>query len=145
VTNLAHTGKHAPLTPTEPQSFSAEGDRARLSGPALRAYRNLVKHWKLTNAEAAALLAMSESSWDRIKRGQEPALNQDQLTRISAAIGIFKGLHLLFADSMADDWVKLPNKGPLFDRRSPVDAMIEGGIPAMLDARRYIDAIRGGI
>jgi hypothetical protein len=51
----------------------------------------------------------------------------------------------MFADEMSDRWPKLPNSGALFERRSPVEAMIDGGIPAMLDVRRYIDAVRGGL
>ena len=99
----------------------------------------------MSNAEAAALIGVSASSLDRIKRGNRPMLSQDQLTRVSALVGVFKGLHLLFADDTADDWVRRPNAGPLFDRRTPIDAMIEGGIPRMLDVRRYVDAVRGGL
>ena len=132
--------------PAEPQTFARAEDRARLSAPALRAFRALAGQWALNNAEAAALLGVSESTWDRIKRGTwgQP-LSQDQLTRASAVIGIYKGLHLLFADGMADAWPKRPNSGPIFGKSSPVEAMIEGGIPVMLEARRYIDAVRGGL
>lgn len=135
----------APLTPLEPQTFAVEADRARLSSVALKAFLALAKAWTLSNAEASSLLGVSESTLDRIKRGTRPTLNQDQLTRISALVGIYKGLHLLFADRTADDWVRRENKGPLFARRTPVAAMIEGGIPRMLDVRRYIDAVRGGL
>ena len=74
-----------------------------------------------------------------------PDLSQDQLTRVSALVGVYKGLHLLFADETADEWARRPNRGPLFDRETPVQAMIEGGIPRMLEVRRYIDAVRGGL
>lgn len=135
-----------PPLPGEVQSFARAEDRARLSGVALKAYRALARHWGLSNGEAAALLGVSDSSWDRIKRGaKEQPLSQDQLTRASAAIGVYKGLHLLFADAMADRWPKLPNRGPLFRHRSPVEAMIEGGIPVMLETRRHVDAVRGGL
>ncbi|HLY07149.1 MAG TPA: hypothetical protein VKR31_15495, partial [Rhizomicrobium sp.] len=77
--------------------------------------------------------------------GRSEPLSQDQLTRVSALVGTFKALHLLFADGMADRWPQLPNKGPLFENRRPIDAMIEGGIPRMLDVRRYVDAVRGGL
>ena len=50
-----------------PQTFAAEGDRARLSATALKAFRRLSEHWDLTNQEAAALLGVSTSTWDRIK------------------------------------------------------------------------------
>ena len=68
-------------------------------------------------------------------------MSQDQLTRVSALVGVYKGLHLLFADETADEWARRPNRGPLFDRETPIEAMIEGGIPRMLDVRRYIDAV----
>ncbi|RVU02182.1 DUF2384 domain-containing protein [Novosphingobium umbonatum] len=144
--NIVQFGTEAPLTPIDVQTFAKVDDRSRLSGVALKAFRVIVVRWALSNSEAAALLGVSDSTWDRIKRGTwgQP-LSQDQLTRASAAIGVYKGLHLLFADTMADRWPKLPNRGPIFQRLSPVDAMIEGGIPAMLEARRYIDALRGGL
>jgi hypothetical protein len=46
---------------------------------------------------------------------------------------------------MADRWPRLANSGPLFENRSPIDAMIDGGIPLMLEVRRYVDALRGGL
>ena len=127
------------------QTFASETDRARLSPVAIKAFLSLARAWGLSNAEAAALIGVSASSFDRLKRGAQPTLSQDQLTRVSALVGVFKGLHLLFSDSTADDWVRRPNTGPLFDRKTPVEAMIEGGIPQMLDVRRYVDAVRGGL
>src|SRR5690606_39591589 len=127
------------------QDFSAEADRARLSKVALEAYRRLVAQWGLTGHEAAALLDVSTSTWERLKQGgKDRPLSQDQLTRISALVGIYKGLHLLFADAMADRWIKLENKAPPFARMSPLDSMTKGGIPQMLDVRRYLDEVRGG-
>ena len=136
-------------TPTGPrpwQTFADEQDRARLTPAALEAIRNLAKAWSLTGDEMAALLGVSPSTWDRIKGdawGQ--ALSQDQLTRASAMIGIFKGLHLLFADDMANRWIGLRNSGPLFSNRTPTETMIDGGIPVMIEVRRYVDALRGGL
>lgn len=128
------------------QTFAAESDRQRLTPAALAGMRRLALEWKLTGEQMADLLATSPSTWDRIATGSwDRTLNQDQMTRVSALIGIFKGLHLLFADDMADRWPRLPNSGPLFTGASPVDAMIEGGIPVMLEVRRYVDAMRGGM
>ena len=67
------------------------------------------------------------------------------LSRVSALLGIFKGLRLLFSEPLCDEWIQLPNKGPLYGGRRPLDAMIEGGIPKLLDVRRHIDALRGGL
>ncbi|THV37842.1 DUF2384 domain-containing protein [Rhizobium rosettiformans W3] len=136
-----------PLVPI-PRSpgFADEADRRRLSQTALKAFRRLVTHWDLTSQQSAALLGVSLSTWERLKPDTATkTLSQDQMTRISALTGIYKALHLLFADAMADRWPMLENSGPLFDRRTPVAAMIEGGIPHMLEVRRYLDAVRGGL
>jgi uncharacterized protein (DUF2384 family) len=143
---LATPRAPTPVMPVDLQTFTKASDRERLSPVAIKAFRKIVEQWSLTNAEAATLLGVSESTWDRIKRGVwDQPLSQDQLTRASAAIGVYKGLRLLFADDMAVRWVKLANTGPIFQRRTPVDAMIEGGIPLMLETRRHVDAIRGGL
>ena len=129
-----------------PQTFANEVDRERLTPAGLRAVRKVVEHWKLKGHEASALLGVSTSTWDRINAGKwDSSLSQDQLTRVSALVGVFKGLHLLFADGMADRWATLPNKGQLFGGHSPVKVMIDGGIPTMLDVRRHVDALRGGL
>lgn len=134
------------VRPSGLQTFSSEEDRRRLTGAAVKAVLRLVAAWGGSNADGAALLGVSESTWDRMKAGKwDGVLSQDQLTRASALIGIFKGLHVLFADSMADRWPGLANRGPIFDRITPVQAMIEGGIPRMLETRQYIDALRGGL
>lgn len=139
------TARLLPALP-ERQDFSAEADRARLSKVALKAYKRLVDQWELTGQQAAALLDISTSTWERLKQeGKDRHLSQDQLTRISAMVGIYKGLHLLFADDMADRWPKLENNGPLFQRTSPIASMLKGGIPQMLEVRRYVDAVRGGL
>src|ERR1700704_5598544 len=112
----------SPTSPTGPrrrQTFADETDRMRLTPAALEAIRNLAKTWSATGDEMAALLGVSPSTWDRIKGGAwGQALSQDQLTRASAMIGVFKGLHLLFADAMADRWIRLRNSGPLFANRT---------------------------
>jgi hypothetical protein len=137
--------RRADLGAIGPQTFADESDRTRLTEVALKAFLALIKAWDLSNAEAAALLGVSASTLDRMKRGARPTLSQDQLTRVSALVGVYKGLHLLFADETADEWARRPNRGPLFERETPIGAMIEGGIPRMLEVRRYVDAVRGGL
>lgn len=129
-----------------PQTFALAADRDRLTPAAVEALRNLARAWKLTGDEAAALVGVSPTTWDRIAAGTwRGSFTQDQFTRISALVGVFKGLHLLFVDDMSDRWPRLRNSGPLFAGFSPVEAMIDGGIPTMLDVRRHVDALRGGL
>jgi hypothetical protein len=144
MTQLVVSGKTQSVA--RPQTFEDEKDRARLSPAALKAMRGIVEHWGLTGEQASALLGVSASTWDRIAAGKwTQTLSQDQLMRVSAMTGVFKGLHLLFADEMADRWPRLRNAGPLFETMTPIEAMLRGGIPAMLDIRRHVDALRGGI
>ena len=146
VRTRAQATAQEPMRSAELQTFAGESERARLTGAGVKAFRTLAERWKLSNNEAADLLGVSGSTWDRIKRkAWDGTLSQDQLTRISALVGVFKGLHLLFADKMSDEWPRLPNKGPIFARTTPIEAMIEGGIPRMLEVRRYVDAVRGGL
>ncbi len=134
------------LPPTPPNLADA-ATRERLTPAAVDGVVRLSEIWRLTSAEICALLGgVSERTWFRMKKGEWPgALSQDTLTRVSALIGVFKGLRLLFSEPLSDEWVRLPNKGPLYGGRRPLDAMIEGGIPKMLEVRRYIDALRGGL
>ena len=106
----------------------------------MMALRNLAHAWQLTGSEAAALVGVSEVIWNRI----EQTMSQDQMVRVSAIIGLFERLHLLFADAMADRWPRLSNAGPLFGGRTPVEAMVERGVPGMIETRRYVDALRQG-
>ncbi len=144
--NMAQFAASAPLVTAKAQTFAHEDDRSRLARVGLEAFRRVADAWKLTGAESAALLGISPSTWDRLKKqGSRETLSQDQMTRISAVVGAYKGLHLLFADAMADRWPRLANAGPIFGGATPIAAMIEGGIPRMLEVRRLIDAVRGGL
>jgi uncharacterized protein (DUF2384 family) len=141
---MAGDGAAAP--PKRHQTFAVEADRARLTPAAMTALRNLATVWKLTSQEAADLIGVSVSTWERMRSDHwKQSLSQDQFMRVSAMVGIFKGLHLLFADDMADRWTRLRNSGPLFMNRTPIEAMRAEGIPGMLEIRQYVDALRGGL
>jgi hypothetical protein len=121
-------------------------EQARLAPATGKALARIADHWGLSAGEIAALLGgISERSWYRMKAVAPPAMGQDMLTRASVLIGLFKGLRLLFSMPLADEWVRRPNRHALFGGRSPLDAMIAGGIPKMLQVRAYIDGLRGGL
>jgi uncharacterized protein (DUF2384 family) len=128
-------------------NLSDADTRDRLTPSAVDGIVRLAEVWRLTSAEVCALLGdVSERTWFRMKKGEwSGALSHDTLTRVSALIGIFKGLRLLFSEPLSDEWVRLPNKGPLYGGRRPLDVMTEGGIPKMLVVRQHIDALRGGL
>jgi hypothetical protein len=130
-----------------PANLADNTSRQRLTPAAISGVIRLAELWRLTNTEVCSLIGdVSERSWFRMKKGAwDGTLSQDSLTRISALVGIFKGLRLLFSEQLADEWIRLPNKGPLYGGRRPIDVMIEGGIPKLLQVRQHIDALRGGL
>ena len=136
--------------PATSLNLSEPATRLRLTPSALDGMIRLAELWRLSAEETCLLLGdMSERSWFRLKKqgraDRTLRLSQDMLTRISVLVGIFKGLRLLFSEPLADDWIRLPNRGPLFGGRSPLVVAIERGIPGMLDIRNHVDALRGGL
>ncbi|MFW7268816.1 antitoxin Xre-like helix-turn-helix domain-containing protein [Gluconacetobacter sp. Hr-1-5] len=113
---------------------------------ALKAVDRIMTTWHVPGPQAARLCDMSESTWKRAKKpGFTGTLTYDQMQRLSALIGIYKSLVLYFDADIAERWPMLPNNGPLFKGMRPVDALIEYGLPHFLEARRYLDALRGGV
>ena len=113
---------------------------------ALKAFARIADAWSLTGPEAASLADMSESTWKRARKpGFAGDLSRDQMLRLSALVGLYKSLELYFSPPIAGRWVKLTNRGPEFDGRRPLDAMVEGGLPKILRVRSYVDALRGGV
>ncbi|MGH1478967.1 MAG: antitoxin Xre-like helix-turn-helix domain-containing protein [Geminicoccales bacterium] len=133
------------------QEFAAPGaglaayDDDRVASVAAKAYARIADAWSLNNQAAAGLIAVSPRTWARMKTGEWAGrLSRDQLMRVSAITGLYKALHLYFSDALADRWVGLRNAGPMFAGREPIEAMIEGGLPAIMETRNYVDALRGG-
>ena len=113
---------------------------------AVKALVRVFKAWTINAGRSAKLAGVSERTWTRMVSGTwSGSLSQDQLLRASALVGLYKGLHLYFGDDLADTWVSLPNRGPLFQANSPVDFMTAGGLPAIMETRDYVDAVRGGL
>ena len=128
--------------------LSLKTERARLSGPALRAFLNIMTRWSIPDREARQLLGgIAASNSRRRLQAQSPTRVLDQegkLVRISYLIGIFKALRILHDEALADGWVRMPNRNRIFGGRRPLDYMIQGGAPAMELVRRLLDARRGG-
>ena len=120
--------------------------KTELKPVALKAFARIADSWSLTVPDAANLADMSVSTWKRARKaGYSGDLTHDQMLRLSAVIGIFKSIELYFNAPVASQWVKLPNNGPEFNGRRPIDALIDGGLPKFLLVRNYLDALRGGV
>lgn len=118
-------------------------NRKDLTGPALRTFFRIADAWELKEQEQMRLLGLdSRSTFQSWKRGAVASIPKDALERISYVLGIYKGLKVLLPKS-ADEWVRKPNKSPVFAGRTALDRMSSGNVADLYVVRQYIDAQRG--
>ncbi|HMD35816.1 MAG TPA: antitoxin Xre/MbcA/ParS toxin-binding domain-containing protein [Vicinamibacterales bacterium] len=128
-----------------PADLESRVERERLSKPALKAFFNIMNRWAVRDEDARALLGgVSNGPFYEMKRRGDRLLDADRLVRISYLIGVYKALRILHGDALADEWVRLPNRNPVFAGQTPLAYMIRGGQPAMQIVRRLLDARRAG-
>ena len=88
--------------------------------------------------------ATARRTYSRWKRGQSGLVTFDVLERISCILGIYKALHLLFAEpGQADSWLRRANEASIFGGRSALDRMLAGDVADLHAVRQYLDAQRG--
>lgn len=127
-----------------PPDLSLPQVRERLTPGAVRAFFNLMAAWGLRDMDSRALLGgLSNGRFYALKKNPAHPLSQDELTRVSLLVGVFKALNILYPQDLADQWVRLPNANPLFGGGAPLAYMIRGGLPAMHTVRRLLDGRRG--
>ena len=132
-------------TPSRLVDLGSRTARERLSPAALKAFFNIMARWKVRDEDARALLGgVSNGPFYEMKRNPDRTLDADRLTRVSYLLGIFKALGVLHSEALADAWVQRPNSNPIFGGLTPLAYMIGGGLPAMQNVRRLLDARRAG-
>lgn len=118
--------------------------RKRLSRSAIDGFFAIVNKWHLSMDQAGELLGgIPRSSVYKLKETPS-TLRQDELMRISYLVGIYKALHILLPDNLADQWMTRPNDNPLFKGLAPLDYAVKSGIPGLQHVRSLVDAARGG-
>ena len=118
--------------------------RERLSQSAVDGFFAIVDKWQISTERAGELLGgMPRSTVYKLKTAAS-TLSQDELTRISYIVGIFKALHILLPDEAADQWMTRPNDNFLFGGQSPLEFVVKAGIPGLQQVRSLLDAARGG-
>ncbi len=143
---LAYAYPASRFEPAALVDLNARSERERLSKSALLGFFNLAAAWRLRDEDARELLGgLSSSTFYEWKKNPERVLEVDRITRISYLIGIYKALHILYGDQLADAWVTLPNSNRIFAGRSPLTYMLGGGLLAMQTVRKLLEARRGGL
>jgi uncharacterized protein (DUF2384 family) len=118
--------------------------RERLSQSAVDGFFVIVDKWRIPMDRASELLGgMPRSTVYKLKTASG-TLSQDELTRISYIVGIYKALHILLPDEPADNWMTRPNDNFLFAGQTPLEFVVRAGIPGLQQVRSLLDAARGG-
>jgi len=118
--------------------------RERLSQSAVDGFFAIMDKWEIPIERAGDLLGGIPRSTVYKLKTAAGTLRQDELTRISYVVGIYKALHILLPDDLADRWVTQPNDNQLFHGQPPMDYMVRAGIPGFQQVRSLLDAERGG-
>ncbi|MFN3792388.1 antitoxin Xre/MbcA/ParS toxin-binding domain-containing protein [Massilia sp.] len=144
--SLAYSYPKSRFEPATLVDLNSRAERERLSRSALMGFFKLAASWGVRDDDARELLGgLSSSSYYDWKKNPDRVLEVDRITRISYLLGIYKALHILYGDKLADEWVHLPNTNQVFAGRTPLAYMLGGGLIAMQTVRKLLDARRGGL
>lgn len=129
------------VRPLHRQEFSRD-DRTHLA----KLVCGLFSKWDLDTATQAELLGLSPSTRAtvaRYRKGEPLADQRDLLDRVGNLLGIHKSLGLLYPHNpeLRYAWVRAPNRQ--LDDRSPLEVMLEHGLPGIMTVRAFTDWMRG--
>lgn len=128
----------------------APANRKRLSGAGLRAFLKIARTWGLSEREKLRVLGFPARStyhnWvGKAEAGDGLTLPADTLLRISAVLGVHKGLRTIFADEAdGTGWLRAANRAACFGGQRPIDLLAGGTQDGLMIVRRHLDAWRGG-
>jgi hypothetical protein len=94
--------------------------------------------WQVPGIESRQLLSLAKGT--KIEDLDATRLSEEQMLRISCLIGIYKALRILYSEALANRWVGIRNTNSLFAGRSPLEYMARGGLDALRNVRRLLDA-----
>ena len=144
--NLAYAYPRSRFEPAVLVDLNSRAERERLSKAALTGFFKLAQAWQLRDEDARELLGgLSASTFYDWKKNPDRVLEVDRITRISYLLGIYKALHVLYGEKIADEWIMLPNSNLIFGGRTPLALMVGGGLVAMQMVRKLLDARRGNL
>ncbi|BCP51811.1 hypothetical protein K32_04280 [Kaistia sp. 32K] len=147
---MPRLARTAELATVAPDRFAAPA-RRRLGGPGLRTFSAIADRWGLGEADRMRILGQPGRStyfgWlAKARSGAELMLPVDTLIRISALLGIYQALKIVFpSDAEANRWLTTGNTGPLFGGQPPMALITAGTQDGMMLLRRHLDAWRGGL
>lgn len=112
------------------------------AGPAAwRTFERLSHAWQLTLSEKLSLLGVPRATWYRWEPGRAVELLDEVRVRLSYLLGIYAALHhVLPVPARSHEWLRKPNRAPLFAGDTALARMCRGGIDDLAAVRAYLDA-----
>ncbi len=97
--------------------------------------------WQLTDDQTACLLGISSDDWSSIQSGgHDGILTEEMWQRVNALFRIRAALQVILMEPRCNGWVHRPNKAEMFDGETALNFMIAGGLPAIDQVARYLEA-----
>jgi hypothetical protein len=129
------------MTPEIPD-YSSFKERKRLSGPSLRQFLKIMKAWKVDPKCARLLLGgIPNQRFKQLSLNPEGRiLSRDQLLRVTTIIAIDDSLRNHLPRRRANQWVHTPSRDWRFCGRTPLTAMVDGGILTLWELRKQMEA-----
>ena len=113
---------------------------ARLSAPGFRAFEKMAAIWKLTPTQKRALLGVDARGY--AKYSKDPSsLSRASLERVSLLLGVYKRLHEILGEPLADEWIKRPNKA--FGGKPALELMLRDAA-GIREVKHHLLAAGGG-
>ena len=108
---------------------------------AIRAFERLADTWRLTLHEKLTLLGVNRATWYQWQQGRAVTLDEPVRLRVSYLFGIDSALQaLLPVPGRAHEWLRKPNRAPLFAGDTALACMLSGDVEALKQVRAYLYA-----
>ena len=108
---------------------------------AWRTFERLAEAWHLTLPEKLSLLGVTRPTWYQWQQDRAVKLDEAVRERLSYLLGIYAALQLLLpVPERAHEWLRKPNRAPLFSGSTAMARMRVGGIDDLKQVWAYLDA-----
>ncbi|WP_205880403.1 antitoxin Xre-like helix-turn-helix domain-containing protein [Lichenicoccus roseus] len=142
---LDGTGRSSGPFVLDVDRYSPE-NRRRLSGPGVRTFTAIADVWQLNETQRRLILGLPSRStfqnWvSKAKAHCDLTLDVDTLTRLSAVLGIYAALGILFSTQEEQvAWLKGTHRARPFKGSAPLALVAGGTLAGLLAARDFLDA-----
>ena len=112
---------------------------------AWRTFERLAEAWQLTLPEKLSLLGVTRATWYQWQQSRAMKLDEAVRERLSYLFGIYAALQaLLPVPNRAHEWLRKPNRSPLFAGGSALARLRTGDIEDLKQVRAYLDSQLSG-